>query len=135
MSKSAVVQPAMSAAQESAGREPPAAWRLADGEVLRLRVGRGARWLQVRQGRVWLTRSGSLDDVWLSPGDSVRLARGADAVIEAAGDACFELLEPPQPQAGMLGAAGGLWRAATAAGALVGRLSRPERGDAGAACC
>ncbi len=75
----------------------PGAWSLRDGQVHRLRMRRGARWLQVRSGTLWLTRSDSLDDHWLLPGHALWLERGADAVVEAAGDACFELLEPPRP--------------------------------------
>jgi hypothetical protein len=89
----------MSGEQQSNGQCPPAAWCLRSGEVRRLRVTRGGtRWLRVRRGELWLTHTGSPDDHWLLEGDAIGLHRGADVVVEAAGDTWFDMLEAPQPQ-------------------------------------
>jgi Protein of unknown function (DUF2917) len=40
--------------------------------------------LTVVDGRVWLTRSGALDDVFVEPGERIRLGVGEHTVIEAA---------------------------------------------------
>jgi hypothetical protein len=89
----------MSAGQQSDACCPPAAWCLRSGEVRRLRITRGGpRWLRVGQGGLWLPRSGSLDDHWLLKDDAIRLERGADVVVEAAGDTWFDMLEAPQQQ-------------------------------------
>ncbi|MDN3921362.1 DUF2917 domain-containing protein [Roseateles violae] len=74
-------------------------WEVAEGEALSLTIGPGARELSVAQGRLWLTLQGSLDqpghDIWLEPGQSVRLPSGSKAVIEAWPSAQFQLLVPP----------------------------------------
>ena len=73
----------------------PAPWELARGEALSLDIGPGARELSVTEGRVWLTQSGVLEDLWLSPGQSVLLASGARVVVEGYPAAKFQLLVPP----------------------------------------
>lgn len=70
-------------------------WSLASGEALSLDIGPGPRELSVTQGRVWLTQSGALEDVWLEPGQSVALASGSRVVLEAWPEAQFQLLVPP----------------------------------------
>jgi hypothetical protein len=77
---------------------PPAAqalWSLARGEALSLDVGPGPRELSVSAGRLWLTQSGELEDVWLSPGQSVLLRSGARVLLEGWPEAQFQLLVPP----------------------------------------
>lgn len=55
--------------------------------------------LQVCEGRLWLTTSGTAHrasmDVWLVPGDSVALPAGLTVVMEAWPSARFQLLVPP----------------------------------------
>ncbi len=82
-------------------RQTPAGrWPMASGSVQRLTIGPGMRCLQVLAGRVWLTESGRAAapavDHWLMAGDAVTLAGGSEVVIEAWGDASFQLLVPPQ---------------------------------------
>ncbi|MFY8118643.1 MAG: DUF2917 domain-containing protein [Roseateles sp.] len=77
---------------------PPAAqalWTLARGEALSLDIGPGPRELSVSAGRLWLTQSGELEDVWLSPGQSVLLRSGARVLMEGWPEAQFQLLVPP----------------------------------------
>lgn len=70
-------------------------WLLPSGEALSLEIGPGARELSVVEGRVWLTQAGSLQDIWLEPGQSVALASGSQIVLEAWPSAQFQLLVPP----------------------------------------
>lgn len=70
-------------------------WTLAAGEALSLNIGPGERELSVAGGRLWLTRAGSLEDLWLEPGQSVRLAGGSRVVVEGWPQAQFQLLVPP----------------------------------------
>jgi hypothetical protein len=72
-----------------------ALWSISRGEALSMKIGPGARELSVTEGRVWLTQAGSLDDVWLEPGQSVALASGSRVVIEGWPEAQFQLLVPP----------------------------------------
>lgn len=72
-----------------------ALWSLTRGEALSLDIGPGPRELSVTEGRVWLTQSGALEDVWLVPGQSVTLQSGARVVLEAWPEAQFQLLVPP----------------------------------------
>lgn len=78
-----------------------ARWGLPAGVARRLTIGPRPRWLQVSVGRVWLTTTGGGDamdqDRWLQVGDAVLLPSGTEVVLEAwGGEACFELLVPPQ---------------------------------------
>lgn len=70
-------------------------WTLSQGEALSLDIGPGERELSVAQGRLWLTQAGSLEDLWLEPGQSVQLAGGARVVVEGWPQAQFQLLVPP----------------------------------------
>jgi hypothetical protein len=76
-----------------------AVWSLSDGEALSLTIGPGERELSVTEGRLWLTLQGRADapaeDVWLQPGDSLRLASRSRVVIEGWPKAQFQLLVPP----------------------------------------
>ena len=64
-----------------------------------LRVGPGARVLQVQEGRLWLTTSGNAEeaapDLWLEAGESVELADGLEVVMEAWPAARYHLMVPP----------------------------------------
>lgn len=72
-----------------------ALWSLARGEALSLDIGPGPRELSVSEGRLWITQSGSADDIWLKPGQSVLLKSGARVVMEGWPAAQFQLLVPP----------------------------------------
>ena len=62
----------------------PSRLALASGEVLRIQSPRG---LEVRceTGHVWITEEAQPDDVWLGPGQRVRLVGEGLAVLEAKG--------------------------------------------------
>lgn len=91
-------QQLMSAAHLSAGREA-AHWSLGRGEAQRLDIGPGPRFLRVAEGQVWLTTAGQGEqmgeDRWLDAGESTWLADGSEVVLEAWGEARFQLLVPP----------------------------------------
>jgi hypothetical protein len=80
-------------------RSGDAVWALPEGTSTTLRVGPGARVIQVCQGRLWLTSPGNEReasiDVWLVPGDSLELPAGLSVVMEAWPSASFRLLVPP----------------------------------------
>jgi hypothetical protein len=59
---------------------------LAAGEVMRLDAPRG---LEVRceSGHLWITEEAQADDVWLGPGQRVRLVGDGLALLEAKGPA------------------------------------------------
>ena len=77
-----------------------ALWALGAGEALRLSIGPGEREVQVAEGRLWLTRDGSLqsppEDIWLEAGDSIALESGSHWVAEGWGETRFQLLVPPR---------------------------------------
>lgn len=81
--------------QESAD----AVWLLGRGASMTLRIGPGPRILQVLQGRLWVTTSGTrkeaATDVWLEPGEALELAHGLALVVEGWPQARFQLLVPP----------------------------------------
>jgi hypothetical protein len=52
-------------------------------------------WLSVVRGRVWVTRANDPDDHFLAGGQSMRLAPGAAALIEADGPAQLALVPAP----------------------------------------
>lgn len=86
--------------QQSSARDT-ASWRLAPGVSRRLTIGPGPRWLQVADGRLWLTVTGGGgamgQDHWLAAGEALRLDSGTEVVLEASGgEARFELLVSPQ---------------------------------------
>lgn len=74
-------------------------WSLPARASTTLRVGPGSRVLQVCEGRLWLTTSGTARkasiDLWLLPGDSVELAAGLSVVMEGWPSARFQVLVPP----------------------------------------
>jgi len=74
-------------------------WSLPARTSRTLRVGPGARVLQVQEGRIWLTTSGNDDeaatDLWLEAGESVELADGLEVVMEAWPAARYQLMVPP----------------------------------------
>jgi hypothetical protein len=80
-------------------RSADAVWSLPARTSTTLRVGPGARVLQVREGRLWLTTAGTADeaatDLWLEAGDSVDLADGLEVVMEAWPAARYQLIVPP----------------------------------------
>jgi hypothetical protein len=113
----------MPLSQQSLASAAP--WALPVGQALRLSVGPGERWLQVRRGPLWLTRSQALgaseasQDVVLRAGEGLALPAGSEWVIEGwGGDAAvFELLVPPRAcavQPGVLSRCGAWLRAAWA---------------------
>lgn len=59
---------------------------MATGELLRLERHRG-RQVTVEAGHVWITEEAQPDDVWLGPGQRVRLVGDGLAVLEAKGEA------------------------------------------------
>jgi hypothetical protein len=75
-------------------------WRLAAGQARRLKIGPGPRALQMLEGRLWLTARAQAGtpppDLWLQAGETLRLADGSQWVIEAWGEARFQLLVPPE---------------------------------------
>ena len=85
-------------------RSGDAVWALPKGTSTTLKVGPGARVIQVCQGRLWLTSPGNdrepSIDVWLTPGDSLELPAGLSVVMEAWPSASFRLLVPPCPGVG-----------------------------------
>lgn len=118
----------MRASQQSAAGES-GVWTLSGEQALRLPVGPGARELHVTQGRIWLTRTATTaapsEDVWLRTDDSLRLDSGSEWVIEAWGDARFQLLVPPDacPEAGRLSVRGGASSTASPSRAWPGRAA------------
>jgi len=75
-------------------------WALAGERAERIEPAREARWLVVRDGEVWLTRTcqrGQPDDLWLARGERVRLPAGSAWVMQGWPSARVELLlEPPR---------------------------------------
>jgi hypothetical protein len=80
---------------------------IAGGELARIHDGRGAL-LCVRYGSVWVTQSGSTDDVFLEAGASFRIDRDGLTLVSACGHAhrALVMLVPAirvmQPLAGRL---------------------------------
>jgi hypothetical protein len=75
--------------------EQQALWSVEKGEALRLSIGPGARALQVVRGRLWITRRGRAEDLWLAAGQGVQFEAGQELLIEAWPEAQFQLLVPP----------------------------------------
>jgi hypothetical protein len=59
---------------------------LAAGELLRIEAPRGLE-VHAEHGHLWITEEAQPDDVWLAPGQRVRLVGCGLAVIEAKGEA------------------------------------------------
>jgi hypothetical protein len=75
----------------------PVVLQLQDGELLPL----DGLWLSVVRGRVWITQAGDPDDHFLDAGQSMRLPRGARALLSAEGPAQIALAAhtyTPQPR-------------------------------------
>lgn len=73
---------------------------LAEGKAMRLPATSAERWLQVTQGRVWLTATADKDhpvsaDCWLTAGEHTSLKAGQDVVVEGWPHAHFHLLSQP----------------------------------------
>lgn len=89
----------MHQSQQSPSRTE-ALWELGRGQTLRLQATRTARWLRLRDGRLWLTAEGRVgapppEDWWLSAGESLRLPPGTEVLAEGWSSARFEVLEEP----------------------------------------
>ena len=67
---------------------------LQDGELLRC-SDRHDVWVTVLQGRVWITQANDPDDHFLDPGQSMRVAAGADALVGAEGAARIMVMHGP----------------------------------------
>lgn len=93
-----------------------AVWQLAPGRSSTLAAASVARWLQVSEGRLWVTTGGQLggavpDDAWVLPGQVLEVPAGVSAVLEGWPKASFQLLEAApaaRPQTLPLRAAGRL---------------------------
>ncbi len=72
--------------------------------------------IEARQGRLWLTEEGCLDDVFLAPGQWYRVRSGGRVVIEAEGDSVLAL-GPVLPAADSLPETGGARLGGSGAGA------------------
>ena len=68
--------------------------RLAAGEVLRIPAPRGLE-VACDAGHLWITEEGMPDDVWLGPGQRVRLVGEGLAVLEAKGDTRLRIVRNP----------------------------------------
>jgi hypothetical protein len=81
-------------------RSGDSVWSLPARASTTLRVGPGPRVVQVCEGRLWVTATGTRDaepvDVWLAAGDTLDLPDGLTVVVEAWPSARFQLLVPPQ---------------------------------------
>ena len=62
----------------------PYAGSLAAGELLRIEAPRGLE-VACETGHLWITEEAQPDDVWLGPGQRVRLVGEGVAVLEAKG--------------------------------------------------
>lgn len=86
-------------------RHDPAPWEgdLPRGRVVRLAPSDRTRWVQVTQGRVWLTSTqtctGHHPDRWVVSGSSLALPAGSEWVAEAGADARYLVLEAPERRA------------------------------------
>ena len=65
--------------------------RLAAGEVIRIPAPRGLE-VACEAGHLWITEEGMPDDVWLGPGQRVRLVGDGLAVLEAKGEARLRIV-------------------------------------------
>ena len=112
-------------------------WSLPARASRTLRVGPGARVLQVQEGRLWLTTSGTADeaatDLWLEAGESVELADGLEVVMEAWPAARYQLMVPPSACRGGSSQRSTLTRTASWLADLIGHRTpalAPNRGFA-----
>ena len=63
------------------------------GEVLRLPSPRGLE-VACDAGHLWITEEAQPDDVWLAPGQRVRLVGEGLAVLEAKGETRLRIVDP-----------------------------------------
>ena len=74
----------------------PEALALPAGEVLRVQSPRGLE-VTCEAGHLWITEEALPDDVWLGPGQRVRLVGDGLAVLEAKGDARLRIAGARRP--------------------------------------
>jgi len=91
--------------------KPPVVLQLSDGQLLNWRQSAPVR-LRVLRGRVWVTRSGDLDDHFLDAGQVMRLAPRAGVLIGAEGPAQL-VFETESSPAAAVPAPGVAWRPAS----------------------
>ena len=77
-------------------RHKPVALALASGETLRLAAARGFE-VACEAGHLWITEEAQPADVWLAPGQRVRLVGDGLAVLEAKGEARVRISPWPAP--------------------------------------
>jgi hypothetical protein len=73
--------------------DPVSSVQMFPGELRVLRIGRPLR-LAVVHGRLWITRTGDLDDHFLGPGEAITLARGDRVWVGAESASRWQLLGP-----------------------------------------
>lgn len=64
--------------------------RLPQGATIRLEAARGVV-VRVRSGRLWLTEQGLPEDLFVGPGEAVRLRGNGRVVVQADESSCIEL--------------------------------------------
>ncbi len=77
----------------------PGEWTLEAGQATRLQASSMTRWLVLKSGRAWLTRTGAGlegEDLWLCEGERAPLPAGTEWVIEGDPHAQLMVLEAPQ---------------------------------------
>jgi len=74
-------------------------YRLRKGEVVSMPAAGAAGFISVREGQVWLTRSGDPRDHLLAPGDHFPLGDGGTLVLEALTDATIGFKGIPMEEA------------------------------------
>lgn len=78
---------------------------LRDNHPLRLDGARGLR-IECTAGTIWITETGQREDIFLSPGQSYRLAGNGVSLVESVGDGRIRLAPParrfslPRPASG-----------------------------------
>ncbi len=87
----------MKESQQSKTQASPV-WQLAHGHARTLHAVRRTRWLEVVDGRLWVTACGRFgksvpDDAWISPGEALEIPAGVAVVVEGWPQARFKLLE------------------------------------------
>jgi hypothetical protein len=79
----------------SKAHQPDWLWTLAGEHAERIDAAPQARWLVVRDGEVWLTRTlarGQAEDLWLAAGQAQRLPPGSAWVVQGWPQARVELV-------------------------------------------
>ena len=75
---------------DTVSERPPLQACLASGDILRLEAPRGLV-VACESGHLWITEESQPDDVWLAPGQRVRLVGEGLALLEAKGAACLRI--------------------------------------------